>query len=64
MYIVDEDQVQKIYNEIKDLTSNTSEGKTVIDPAIDLGDQDSYRREKCYLSRRNVIRRKLYCTNI
>lgn len=39
MYIVDEDQVQKIYNEIKDLTSNTFEGKTVIDPAIDLGDK-------------------------
>lgn len=39
MYIVDEDQVKKIYNEIKDLTSNTFEGKTVIDPAIDLGDK-------------------------
>ena len=39
MYIVDEYQVQKIYNEIKDLTSNTFEGKTVIDPAIDLGDK-------------------------
>lgn len=39
MYIVDEDQVQKIYNEIKDLTANTFEGKTVIDPAIDLGDK-------------------------
>lgn len=39
MYIVDEDQVQKIYNEIKDLTSNTFEGKTIIDPAIDLGDK-------------------------
>lgn len=38
MYIVDEDQVQKIYNEIKDLTANTFEGKTVIDPAIDIGD--------------------------
>lgn len=39
MYIVDEDQVQKIYNEIKDLTANTFEGKTVIDPAIDIGDK-------------------------
>ena len=39
MYIVDEDQVQKIYNEIKGLTANTFEGKTVIDPATDIGDK-------------------------
>lgn len=48
MYIVDEDQVQKIYNKIKDLTVNTFEGKTVIDPAIDLGD-------KIVIDGRNVI---------
>ena len=39
MYIVDEEQVQKIYNKIKDLTANSFEGKTVIDPAIDIGDK-------------------------
>lgn len=39
MYIVDEDQVQKIYNKIKGLTANTFEGKTIIDPAIDIGDK-------------------------
>lgn len=39
MYIVDKDQVQKIYNKIKGLTANTFEGKTIIDPAIDLGDK-------------------------
>ena len=39
MYIVDEDQVKKIYNKVKDLTANTFEGKTVIDPAIDIGDR-------------------------
>lgn len=48
MYIVDEDQVQKIYNKIKDLTVNTFEGKTVIDPAIDLGD-------KIVIDGRNII---------
>lgn len=39
MYIIDEDQVQKIYNKIKGLTANTFEGKTIIDPAIDIGDK-------------------------
>lgn len=39
MYIVDEDQVKKIYNKVKDLIVNTFEGKTVIDPAIDIGDR-------------------------
>ena len=48
MYIVDEDQVQKIYNKIKDLTVNTFEGKVIIDPAIDLGD-------KIVIDGRNVI---------
>lgn len=48
MYIVDEDQVQKIYNKIKGLTANTFEGKTVIDPAIDIGD-------KIIINGKNVI---------
>lgn len=48
MYIVDEEQVQKIYNKIKDLTANSFEGKTVIDPAIDIGD-------KIVIDGRNVI---------
>lgn len=39
MYIVDEEQVQKIYNEIKGLTTNTFEGKVIIDPALDIGDK-------------------------
>lgn len=48
MYIVDEDQVQKIYNKIKDLTVNTFEGKVIIDPAIDIGD-------KIVINGKNVI---------
>lgn len=48
MYIVDEEQVQKIYNKIKDLTANSFEGKTVIDPAVDIGD-------KIVVDGRNVI---------
>lgn len=39
MYIVDEEQIQNIYNKIKGLIANTFEGKTVIDPAIDIGDK-------------------------
>ena len=48
MYIVDEDQVQKIYNKIKSLTVNTFEGKVIIDPAIDIGD-------KIVINGKNVI---------
>lgn len=48
MYIVDEDQIQKIYNKIKDLTVNTFEGKVIIDPAIDIGD-------KIVINGKNVI---------
>lgn len=48
MYIVDEDQVQKIYNKIKGLTVNTFEGKVIIDPAIDIGD-------KIFINGKNVI---------
>ena len=39
MYIVDKDQIQKIYDKINGLTANSFEGKTVIDPAIDIGDR-------------------------
>lgn len=39
VYIVDEEQIQKIYNKINGLTINSFEGKTVIDPAIDIGDK-------------------------
>ena len=39
MYIVDEEQVENIYNKVKDLTINSFEGKTIIDPAIDIGDK-------------------------
>lgn len=39
MYIVDEEQIQNIYDKINGLTANTFEGKTVIDPAIDIGDK-------------------------
>lgn len=39
MYIVDEEQIQKIYDKVKGLTVNTFNGKTVIDPAIDIGDK-------------------------
>ena len=38
MYIVDEQQIQDIYNELKGLTINSFEGKTIIDPAIDIGE--------------------------
>lgn len=38
MYIVDEEQIENIYNKVKDLTINSFEGKTVIDPTIDIGD--------------------------
>ena len=48
MYIVDEEQIQKIYNKIKGLTVNTFKGKTVIDPAIDIGD-------KIVIDGRNII---------
>ena len=39
MYIVDEEQVENIYNKVKDLKVNSFEGKTIIDPAIDIGDK-------------------------
>ena len=39
MFIVDEEQVENIYNQVKDLTMNSFEGTTIIDPAIDIGDK-------------------------
>jgi len=39
MYIVDEEQIENIYNKVKNLTINSFEGKTVIDPATDIGDK-------------------------
>ncbi len=39
MYIVDEQQVKAIYDNLKDLTANSFEGKTIIDPALDVGDK-------------------------
>lgn len=39
VYIVDEEQIENIYNKVKDLTINSFEGKTVIDPAVDIGDK-------------------------
>ena len=38
MYIVDSDQVEKIYNQIKDFEVYSFEGETIIDPAYDIGD--------------------------
>ena len=39
MYIVDEEQVEAIYNQLKDLMAYSFEGKTIIDPALDVGDK-------------------------
>ena len=38
MYIVDNEQVENIYNKIKDCELYTFEGETIIDPAYDIGD--------------------------
>lgn len=39
MYIVNEEQVQKIFNKLNGTVINSFEGKTIIDPAIDIGDK-------------------------
>lgn len=39
MYFVDEDEVENIYNQVKDLEAYSFEGKVVIDPALDVGDK-------------------------
>lgn len=38
MYIVDSDQVERIYKQIKDFEVYSFEGETIIDPAYDIGD--------------------------
>lgn len=38
MYIVDSEQIEKIYNQIKNLEIYSFEGETIIDPAYDIGD--------------------------
>lgn len=38
MYIVDSEQVENIYNQIKNLEAYSFEGETIIDPAYDIGD--------------------------
>ncbi len=39
MYIVDEGQVQNIYNKVNGLQANSFEGMTIIDPTLDVGDK-------------------------
>lgn len=39
MYIVDEQQVQNIYNKVNGLQAKSFEGMTIIDPALDIGDK-------------------------
>lgn len=39
MYIVDEDQVHRVFDEINGLIVNSFDGKTVMDPAMDIGDR-------------------------
>lgn len=39
IYIVDEAQIKNIYDKINGMIINSFEGKTVIDPAIDIGDK-------------------------
>lgn len=39
MYIVEEDEVENIYNELKGLEAYSFEGKVIIDPALDVGDK-------------------------
>lgn len=39
MYIVNEDEVENIYNQVKGLEAYSFEGKVIIDPALDVGDK-------------------------
>ena len=39
IYIVDEEEIESIYNKIKGLEAYSFEGKTIIDPALDVGDK-------------------------
>ena len=38
MYIVDQEQIDNIYNQLKDLEVYSFEGDSIIDPALDIGD--------------------------
>lgn len=38
MYIVDQEQINNIYNQVKDLEVYSFEGDSIIDPALDIGD--------------------------
>lgn len=38
MYIVDSEQIENVYNQIKDFEAYSFEGETIIDPAYDIGD--------------------------
>lgn len=38
MYIVDQEQIDNIYNALKDLEFYSFEGESIIDPALDTGD--------------------------
>lgn len=39
LFVIDENEIENIYNEIKDLTINSFEGTVIIDPSIDIGDK-------------------------
>lgn len=39
MYIVEEDEVENIFNQINGLEAYSFEGKTIVDPALDVGDK-------------------------
>ena len=39
MFLVDEDEVENIYNELNGLEAYSFEGKTIVDPALDIGDK-------------------------
>ena len=39
MYIVEDDEVKNIYNQLKGLETYSFEGKVIIDPALDVGDK-------------------------
>lgn len=58
MYIVDKEQIENIYNQVKDSECYSFEGSTIIDPALDIGDIISindnkviYQGEMEYLSK-------------
>ena len=60
MFIVDEDQIQKIYKQVNGLTANCFEGKTIIDPALDVGDKIVVNGKSSNISRRIKLSNKIY----